>query len=89
MRNQRGVSLPHAGPLGLNHLASAAADPTLPAAHALNLQIRRLARMLAGCAYGDHSYGFMCECGCDATVPLTLAEFDGEGGAWFAGHRPL
>lgn len=45
--------------------------------------------MLAGRTDNDREYGFMCECGCDATVPLTLAKLDDDGGAWVESHRAV
>jgi len=62
------------------------ADGAVPAARSLNEQIRRLAGMLGGGA--DHLYAFTCECGCGATVSLSAAQYDGEGGCWASGHPP-
>jgi hypothetical protein len=59
-------------------------DPGI--AKELNEVIRRLAESLPGPA--GHKYGFSCEDGCDATVPLTIAEYDAAGGAWLEGHKP-
>jgi hypothetical protein len=59
-------------------------DPAL--AKELNQQIRLLADRLPG--DDDHKYGFSCEDGCGAIVPLTAAEYDAAGGAWAPGHKP-
>ena len=57
------------------------------ATKAFNLQLRETAAVLAGHAGGSHAYGFVCECGCEQVVKLTLGEYDREGGAWLEGHR--
>jgi hypothetical protein len=48
--------------------------------------IPHLAESLPG--RSSHKYGFSCEDGCDAIVPLTTAENDAAGGAWLEGHKP-
>jgi hypothetical protein len=53
-------------------------------AGALNMQIRRLADMLAGSP--EHEYGFSCECGFGEIARLSAADFDHGGGAWLDGH---
>jgi hypothetical protein len=54
----------------------------------LNHQIRLLADRLPGSDDPAHTYGFSCEDGCEAIVPLTVAEYDAAGGAWLEGHKP-
>lgn len=49
-------------------------------------QLALLARSLPGKDDPAHVYGFSCEDGCGAIVPLTLAEFE-DGGAWADGHK--
>ena len=34
----------------------------------------------------DAEWEFFCECGCFTLVPMTLVEFDKDGGVWAAGH---
>jgi hypothetical protein len=53
-------------------------------AHALNMQICRLAGMLPGGL--EHEYGFACECGCGELVARSATEFERAGGAWLHGH---
>src|SRR5512146_27346 len=55
-------------------IATGAPRDPASAARALNQQILRLAEILVGGA--DHTYAFSCECGCDATVSLTPAQYD-------------
>jgi hypothetical protein len=62
--------------------------PTADGAKAFNRQLRQTAAVLAGQAGGGHQYGFVCECGCQETVKLTLREYDRQGGAWVEGHKP-
>jgi hypothetical protein len=62
--------------------------PTAEAAQAFNRQLRQTAAVLAGQAGGGHAYAFLCECGCEQTVNLTLPEYDRQGGAWVEGHKP-
>jgi hypothetical protein len=57
-------------------------------AKAFNKQLRQTAAVLAGHAGGGHAYAFVCECGCEQTVKLTLPEYDRQGGAWVDGHKP-
>jgi hypothetical protein len=33
--------------------------------------------------------GLFCECGCMATVAITCAEYERNGGAWLEGHSPI
>jgi hypothetical protein len=61
-------------------------DPGI--AKALNHEIRHLADLLPGSDDPTHKYGFSCEDGCEAIVPLTVAEYDAAGGAWLEGHEP-
>ena len=35
----------------------------------------------------DETWEFFCECGCFTLVAMTIAEFDGGGGVWVAGHK--
>jgi hypothetical protein len=62
--------------------------PTAEAAKAFNRQLRQTAAVLAGHAGGSHEYAFLCECGCEQTVKLTLPEYDRRRGAWIEGHEP-
>src|SRR5579862_1936196 len=59
-------------------------------AREVNEEIRAIAERLDPDGDGDgvSMYGFSCEDGCGATVPLTLAAFIAGGGAWLDGHRP-
>jgi hypothetical protein len=58
------------------------------AAKAFNKQLRVTAVAIAGASADGQPYGFLCECGCDGTAMLTLAEYDEHGGAWLEGHKP-
>ncbi len=31
---------------------------------------------------------FLCECGCDGRVSLSVLRYENEGGAWIPGHEP-
>jgi hypothetical protein len=62
--------------------------PTAEAAKGFNRQLRQTAVVLAGHAGGGHRYGFVCECGCEQTVMLSLPEYERQGGAWLEGHKP-
>lgn len=62
--------------------------PTAEAAKAYNKQLRQTAAVLAGHSGGGHKYAFVCECGCQQDTMLTLREYDRQGGAWLAGHKP-
>jgi hypothetical protein len=63
--------------------------PTADAAKKFNKQLWATAASLAAMVGAhDYEYAFVCECGCEETVRLTLAEYDEEGGAWLEGHRP-
>jgi hypothetical protein len=55
---------------------------------ALNQHIRHLADLLPGAKDPNYKYGFSCECGCGTIVPLSVVEFDREGGAWTTEHKP-
>jgi hypothetical protein len=57
------------------------------AAERFNQALRRAAETLGARGVKDHHYAFLCECGCDETVKLTLAEYDKQGGAWLDGHN--
>jgi hypothetical protein len=35
----------------------------------------------------NETWDFFCECGCFTLVAMTIAEFDGGGGVWVAGHK--
>jgi hypothetical protein len=61
---------------------------TADGAKAFNRQLGQTAAVLAGQAGGGHEYAFVCECGCEQPVKLTLREYDREGGAWVEGHKP-
>lgn len=61
--------------------------PTAEAAKAYNKQLRETAAVLAGHSGGSHEYPFLCECGCEQTIKLTLREYDRLGGAWVEGHK--
>jgi len=61
---------------------------TAEAAAAFNRQLRTTAERLGAPAEGDHLYGFVCECGCEETVELTLSAYDRQGGALLEGHKP-
>jgi hypothetical protein len=50
-----------------------------------NEQVRRLADNLPRSA--ETKFGFSCQCGCGAVVPLTSRNFDANG-AWADGHKP-
>lgn len=50
-----------------------------------NEQVRGLADRLPRSA--ETKFGFTCQCGCGAVVPLTSRNFDANG-AWAEGHRP-
>jgi hypothetical protein len=54
---------------------------------AFNEQLRVTAIAVGGASADGHEYGFICECGCDETVMLVLADYDLQGGAWLEGHR--
>ena len=58
------------------------------AAKRFNDQLRVTAVAVGGASADGHPYGFVCECGCGETVKLVLAEYDEQGGAWLAGHKP-
>jgi len=60
---------------------------TPEAAKSFNAQLRSTAIAVGGASADGHKYGFMCECGCDGTVWLVLAEYDEQGGAWLDGHK--
>ena len=62
--------------------------PTAGGAEAFNRQLRETAAVLAGHAGGGYPYAFVCECGCDQVVKISLPEYDREGGAWLEGHKP-
>jgi hypothetical protein len=62
--------------------------PTAEAAKAFNRQLRQTVAVLAGHAGGRHEYPFLCECGCEQTVKLSLPEYDRQGGACVEGHEP-
>jgi hypothetical protein len=62
--------------------------PTADGAKAFNRQLRQTAAVLAGQAGGGHEYAFVCECGCEQKVMLTLREYDRQGGAWLERHGP-
>jgi len=51
----------------------------------VNLEMRRVAELLPADPKIKHP--FVCEDGCEATVWLTLSEYDANGGAWLDGHR--
>lgn len=57
-------------------------------AKAFNTQVRVTAIAIAGASADGHEYGFLCECGCEETVQLNLADYELQGGAWLDGHRP-
>jgi hypothetical protein len=61
---------------------------TPEAAKSFNDQLRRTAVAVGGASADGHPYGFLCECGCGATVSLVLADYDLQGGAWAEGHKP-
>jgi hypothetical protein len=61
---------------------------TPEAAKSCNNQLRRTVVAVAGASADGHPYGFLCECGCGATVSLVLADYDLQGGAWPEGHSP-
>ena len=61
---------------------------TPDAATSFNNQLRAAVVAVAGASADGHPYGFLCECGCEGTVRLVLAEYDEQGGAWLDGHRP-
>jgi hypothetical protein len=61
--------------------------PTAEAAKAFNQQLRSTALAITGGAASDYRYGFLCECGCEQTVRMTLTEYDKKGGALRDGHR--
>jgi hypothetical protein len=61
---------------------------TAGAATAFNRQLRTTAEALGTPAPSDHLCGFVCECGCDETVELTLAAYDQQDGARREGHKP-
>jgi hypothetical protein len=60
---------------------------TAEAAKRFNQALRRAAEALGARGTKDHHYAFLCECGCDEVVKLTLAEYDERDGAWLDGHR--
>ena len=57
------------------------------AARSFNTQLRATVVAVAGASADGHPYGFLCECGCEQTVMLMLAEYDLNEGAWIEGHR--
>lgn len=61
---------------------------TRDAAKSFNDQLRAAAVAVGGASADGHDYGFLCECGCEETVWINLAEFDLQGGAWVEGHKP-
>jgi hypothetical protein len=61
---------------------------TPESAKVFNNQLRVTAIAIAGASADGHEYGFLCECGCEETVWLNLAEYDEQGGAWLEGHKP-
>ena len=62
--------------------------PTAERAMAFNRQLRQTASVLAGHSGGGQEYPFLCECGCEEEVKLTLPDYDRQGGAWCEGHKP-
>jgi hypothetical protein len=56
-------------------------------AKAFNEQLRVTVVAIGGASADGHEYGFICECGCNGTVMLVLADYDLQGGAWLEGHR--
>lgn len=60
---------------------------TPEAAKSFNEQLRVTVVAVAGESADGHEYGFLCECGCGETVPLVLADYDEQGGAWLDGHN--
>jgi hypothetical protein len=57
-------------------------------AHEVNVRIRVLARRFD--AGRDWPVAFLCECGCFAFVPLTIAQYDAlEGPVTAVVHRPV
>jgi hypothetical protein len=50
-----------------------------------NNQVRGLADSLS--RSDETRFGFRCQCGCGAVVPLTSRNFDANG-AWADGHKP-
>lgn len=67
-------------PLALPGAASVARE--------VNLAIRDMAESLDAAARDVRPVSFLCECGCFASVELTVFGYDMAGGAWLDGHRP-
>jgi len=57
-------------------------------ARAVNERICSLAEHLDGGKRDGHTYDFLCEDGCGATVTTTLGDYLAAGGAWLDGHSP-
>jgi hypothetical protein len=57
-------------------------------AKAFNRQLRATLEALGVTAADDYRHAFICECGCGEAAKITLAEYNEQGGAWIAGHRP-
>jgi hypothetical protein len=60
---------------------------TAEAAKAFNRRLRQAAASLTQAGGGHEHARFVCECGCEQTVVLTLREYDRQGGAWLEGHE--
>jgi hypothetical protein len=54
----------------------------------VNAIIREMAQRFDAVAMDKRPVGFLCECGCLAIVPATVAEYDAASGAWLEGHEP-
>jgi hypothetical protein len=46
----------------------------------------RIHEISAGQVNDDIVIEYLCECGCMGLVPLTIAQFEAEGGAWQPAH---
>lgn len=74
----------------LRHSGQAPSDPSAAAtvAREVNAVIREMAERLDTIAHDERPVGFLCECGCLAIVPATVAQYDAADGAWLEEHEP-
>jgi hypothetical protein len=57
-------------------------------ARQVNAAIYEMTARLDELVRSERPVGFLCECGCLAIAPVTVAEYDASGGAWRAEHKP-
>jgi hypothetical protein len=59
------------------------------AAKRANGHLLALTERQRGNSRDERLVGFLCECGCMDTATMTVSEYEGAGGAWCAGHKPI